>query len=207
MVTIKYQKKDSAQFISHIDLLKHMARIIRRANIPVKYSQGFNPHTLVFFSPPSVLGVASSAEYVSIDTNMDKNEVLTRFNSAVPESLKGLEAFEVPKNPNLQANVFAADFMLPIGYKNLDISNFVIKYTKKGQEIVEDVTDKIFGVYEYENKMVLRLAQGSSSLRPDRILSELKNRLNEEIRLTEIEKIAQYEFVGGKMTNVDVCLK
>jgi len=207
MITIKYQKKDSAQFISHIDLLKHMARIIRRADIPVKYSQGFNPHTLVFFSPPSVLGVASSAEYVSIDTDMNKDEVLKRYNGAVPESLKGLETFEVPKNPNLQATVYAADFIFPISYKDIDYSNFIIKYTKKGQEMVEDVTDKILGAFEYNGKLVLRLAQGSTSLRPDRILNELKNRTNEDICLTEVEKIAQYEFVGGKMTNVDIILK
>jgi len=207
MIVIKYQKKDSSQFISHIDLLKHMARIIRRADIPVKYSQGFNPHTLVYFSPPSVLGVASDAEYVTIDTDMDKDEVLNRFNNSVSESLKGIKVFKVLKDPKLQANVVAGDFVFPVDYTNLDVSNFVIKYTKKGEEFSEDVTDKIFAVENYNGKLLLRLLQGNTSLRPDRIIGELNARLNADINLLDVTKVRQYVKVDNKLVDVDEWLK
>ena len=50
MIVLKYQKCEEARFISHIDLLRHISRILLRAEIPVKRSNGFNPHALVFFS-------------------------------------------------------------------------------------------------------------------------------------------------------------
>ncbi len=66
MLTLKYCKAGSACFISHIDLLRHVSRILRRAGITVNYSQGFNPHALVYFSPPLGVGVSSVAEYLTI---------------------------------------------------------------------------------------------------------------------------------------------
>ena len=104
MVVLKHVKRDSACFISHIDMLRHVSRILRRAGIPVKFSQGFNPHALVFFSPPLAVGVSSDSEYLAIDTDMPKDEVMERYNRAVPYTISAEKAFACEKNPNLQGN-------------------------------------------------------------------------------------------------------
>lgn len=83
MIVLKYRKTGSVCFISHIDLLRHMDRVIRRGKIAVKYSQGFNPHALMFFSPPLSLGISSTAEYLSIDSDENAQEVFEKYNSAV----------------------------------------------------------------------------------------------------------------------------
>lgn len=48
MITLKYRKSGNAVFISHIDTLRGMVRAIRRAEINMAYSKGFNPHMLLF---------------------------------------------------------------------------------------------------------------------------------------------------------------
>ena len=69
MILVKYSKLHGAEFISHLDTLRHLGKIIRRMGINVKYSQGFNPHLLIFMSSPIPLGMKSESEYCLIDTD------------------------------------------------------------------------------------------------------------------------------------------
>ena len=92
--------------------LKLSVHILRRAGITVNYSQGFNPHALFYFSPPLGVGVSSVAEYLTIDTDMNADEVFERYNSAVPDTLRASGIFVCPKNPNLQGKVVSADYIL-----------------------------------------------------------------------------------------------
>lgn len=208
MIVLKYQKIAEARFISHIDLLRHTARVIRRAKISVKFSNGFNPHALIFFSPPLVVGVSSVAEYVAIDCNMSKEEVLERYNASVPKGLEALSCFECEKNPNLQAKIVCADYIFPTEYKSIDMSDgFVIEYSKKGEKVVEDVADKIFAFENNDGKLLARLACGSVNLRPDRIIDELNRRLGAKINVVDIKKVAQYVQQDGTLVDVDEFLK
>ncbi|MBQ9715663.1 MAG: DUF2344 domain-containing protein, partial [Clostridia bacterium] len=63
MLIVKYTKTDSACYVSHVDTLRTINRTFSRADVDVDYSEGFNPHMLVFFSPPNAVGVESECEY------------------------------------------------------------------------------------------------------------------------------------------------
>ncbi|MDE5601150.1 MAG: TIGR03936 family radical SAM-associated protein [Clostridia bacterium] len=207
MLVLKYSKLSDACFISHIDWLRHVSRILRRADIPVKYSQGFNPHALVFFSPPLAVGVSSVAEYLSIDADMQGDELLARYNAAVPSTLKASEVFMCAKNPNLQGVTVAADYVFDTPYKDIDLTNgFEIEYQKKGKTVRENVADKIFGAFNVDGKLMLRLAAGNTSLRPDRILQELNNRLGTCLTAADVCKTAQYVSADGRLISVDELL-
>ena len=207
MIVLKYEKTGRACFISHIDLLKHTARTIRRAGIPVKFSNGFSPHALLFFSAPLALGVSSTAEYLTMDTDMQADEVLARFNANCPEGLKANAVFTVEKNPNLQGRVTASDYVFPTAYKDIDLSQgFVISYKKKGEVVEEEVSDKIYGVYSAKGKLCLRLATGNTNLRPDRLLARLNEILGDEMTAPNIVKVVQYANIDGKFEEVDSLL-
>ncbi len=202
MIVLKYSKTSDARFISHIDLLKHMARILRRAGIPVKHSQGFNPHALVFFSPPTVLGVNSYAEYVSIDTDMRGEEVFERYNNSVPQGLKALEWFETAKNPNIQGKSTSADYVFDVDYFEFDYNDgFEITYKKKEDVVTEDVSSKIFRIFNADGRLGVRLASGNNNLRADRFALALNEKYGKDIKGTSIFKIAQY--VNSEKGEVD----
>lgn len=208
MIVLKYVKTDSACFISHIDLLRHVSRILRRADISVNYSQGFNPHALVFFSSPLGVGVSSCCEYLAIDTNMNGDEVLERFNASVPATLRASEVFTCPKNPNLQGKTVCADYVFDTPYKDVDLSRgFEISYEKKGKTFIEDVSDKIYSVFDEGGKLGVRLALGNVNLRPDRILKKLNEMLSTNLSVTDIRKVRQFVEVDGKPVNADDYLK
>ena len=208
MIVLKYAKSLDARFISHIDLLKHIGRILRRAGIPVKHSQGFNPHALLFFSPPMVLGVNSYAEYVAIDTEMKGEEVFERYNRSVPDGLKAINWFATAKNPNIQGKSVSADYVLDTPYFEFDYSDgFEITYKKKEETVTEDVSKKIVGLFNADGRLGVRLASGNNNLRVDRLVTGLNERYGKDIKITTVAKIAQYVDVDGKIVDVDEYLK
>lgn len=206
MIVLKYEKTGRARFISHIDLLKHTERTIRRAGIPVKFSNGFSPHALLFFSAPLALGVGSKAEYLVIDTDMSGEEVLAKYNSACAEGLKASGFFKCEKNPNLQGKVVCADYVFPIPYADVDLSCFEIEYKKKGEIVREDVASKIFGAFEENGNLVLRLATGNTNLRPDRLVDELNKRFAASFNATDVLKVRQFFSVDGEYVDADSLL-
>ena len=185
-----------------------MSRILRRAVVPVKHSQGFNPHALIFFSPPTVLGVNSYAEYVAIDTDMKGEEVFTRYNNSVPEGLKAIEWFECAKNPNIQGKSVSADYVFDVDYFDVELSGgLTVTYKKKEDFVTEDISGKIFGTFNADGRLGVRLASGNNNLRADRLATALNEKYGKDIKVTTIAKLCQYVLVDGVEKSVDEYLR
>ena len=60
-------KGEEIRFISHLDYARAIERAIRRANLPVAYSEGFNPHMKIAFASALAVGVTSEAEYMDVE--------------------------------------------------------------------------------------------------------------------------------------------
>lgn len=63
---IKYTRSGAASFISHLDMQRAFARALRRAELPVQYSEGFNPHILTSFASPLSVGIATRGDYLEV---------------------------------------------------------------------------------------------------------------------------------------------
>ena len=70
-VRLFYKKTGSARFVSHLDTMRFMTRLLRRAGIPVWYTEGFNPHLYITFALPLSLGMTSEYEIADIRLNDD----------------------------------------------------------------------------------------------------------------------------------------
>lgn len=86
----RFYKKEDMVFISHLDLIRLFDRAFRRANIPVSYSQGFNPHPIMAFATALGIGVSSEGEYIDIqlDRKVEANDFRDKLNEVLPEGLK-----------------------------------------------------------------------------------------------------------------------
>ncbi|HAN09498.1 MAG TPA: hypothetical protein DCP90_02680 [Clostridiales bacterium] len=89
----KYTKGDNVKFVGHLDLLRSIQRVINRAELGVKYSQGFNPHQVFSIAQPLAVGHTSVGEYMDFELENDilENEVKQRFNDVSPEGIKIIE--------------------------------------------------------------------------------------------------------------------
>ena len=71
-VRLFYKKGDRMRFISHLDMTRFMSRLIRRAGLPVWYTEGFNPHAYFNFALPLSLGFES--EYEVMDFRFEDDD-------------------------------------------------------------------------------------------------------------------------------------
>lgn len=65
-VDIQFYKKKELIFISHLDVMRLFVRTFRRADLPLVYTQGFNPHPKVRFERALPLGVKGKKEKMTI---------------------------------------------------------------------------------------------------------------------------------------------
>lgn len=66
MIRARYTKTGHMRFLSHLDLVRLFERAFRRADLPLAFTQGFNPHPIISFAAPLSVGVGSIAEYVDV---------------------------------------------------------------------------------------------------------------------------------------------
>lgn len=63
---VYYSRLGDLRFIAHLDVTRMIFRLVRRNNFPIAYSEGFNKHPRVSFSPPLSLGVEGEQEFFDI---------------------------------------------------------------------------------------------------------------------------------------------
>lgn len=86
-VRLRFSKTGRLKYISHLDINRAMSRALKRAGIPLWYTEGFNPHPYMSFSLPLSLGVESLCESVDlrITGEITNKEIKDRLNSVLPE--------------------------------------------------------------------------------------------------------------------------
>lgn len=88
-IRVWYNKLGRAKYISHLDLVRFMQRALRRAGIPVWYTEGYNPRPYFTFALPLSLGIESQRECmdIRIDGDMSNEEIKDKLNEAMPEGI------------------------------------------------------------------------------------------------------------------------
>jgi radical SAM-linked protein len=96
-IKVKYRKGEEVKFISHRDLMRAFQRAVRRAGLPVAYSQGFNPHMKISWGNALKVGATSEEEYAQLQLEgwVKPEELKARLNQHLPKGLAILDAFLV----------------------------------------------------------------------------------------------------------------
>ena len=113
----RFTKEGYVKFVGHLDTVRMFQRAIKVARIPIAYSQGFNPHSLVYFAMPLSVGVSSDSEYLDIVTSEDISieEAREKLNTILPEGITLSEMFQVAdRGPTLMSLVHEADYRITL---------------------------------------------------------------------------------------------
>ena len=66
-IRIKFAKEGNMKFIGHLDMMRYFQKVMRRAGVNIRYSEGFSPHQIMSFAAPLGVGVTSRGEYMDIE--------------------------------------------------------------------------------------------------------------------------------------------
>lgn len=108
-----FEKSLRLRHIGHLDIQRAMQRALRRSGLPVKYSQGFNPHILVTFASALSTGSVGLRELmdVTLETDVTEETFLAAMNRALPPEMQLISCKAMDdKHPALMAMVCAAGY-------------------------------------------------------------------------------------------------
>lgn len=134
----EFEKMGRMSWFSHLDLQNTMQRALRRARLPVAYSQGFNPHVLTSFATALSVGCQSRGEVMEVEMagEISPEEFAEKLNACLPDGLKVRRCAPVPDSaPALMAKVAEAGY--DITAPNADLTQAVEAFLKSEEVMVE----------------------------------------------------------------------
>lgn len=137
---IKFTKEDLVKFVPHLDLLRLYQRAIRRADLPIAYSNGFNPHQQMSFAQPLSVGWTSICEYMDIETTciVDIDDFINLINECLPDGTKVIDMRKLEDGEkNSMASVEAALYYITLDNLNFNLYNLIEKFLNKDELIIE----------------------------------------------------------------------
>lgn len=208
--------------------MRTIQRIVRRSEVPVEYSYGFNPHIIMSLAQPLSVGVYSKGEYLdlSLVEKVPEKELIEKLNNATTPGIKFLDALRVEnitnqkKKPQAMAAVEMANYTIKVKCNNEDIVSDelkkmtklsewnITKKTKKGSKEVniKPMLHKL--EYKVEDNIVIfkvLLACGSKSNLSPKLLSEFilnNTSFGKEISFIEIFRHDMLAAREGKLVSL-----
>jgi radical SAM-linked protein len=114
---LKFSRGEELKFLSHLDLMRLWERALRRAGLPLAYSEGFSPHPQIALAAPLSVGVTSQAELMDVLLSrwVSPQSFMAQVGEQLPRGIDLLEAWPVgPKAPSLQSQVRFIEYRVEV---------------------------------------------------------------------------------------------
>lgn len=191
-VRLKFKKEGPIKFIGHLDLMRTFQKLFRRAELPMAYSEGFNPHPIFSFATALAVGVSSEGEY--LDLRLAKpmliETLVEKLNEHAPQGIVFIKgAIMDDKTPKAMGIIAAAKYQITCHetmfnqesiHSLLEAKEVLIEKTsKKGKNIEFDIRPGIYNLQILGNVLTMTIATGSDyNIRPEMLLEVLCNKAN-----------------------------
>ncbi len=198
-VRLTLAKRGRAKMVAHLEYLTMFQRAIRRAGLPMRFSQGFHPTPKVSYLEALPMGVESEAELVDLELfePLAPEVVASRLNAQLPEGFSIIAA-EIPAAgvPSPSASVAASVYRVPRPDSALDLEQSISDFLasdrvdavqiKKGLEKKVDLRQDVIALELVADELELKLVKGS----PLRVAAHLFGLEVEAVRQLGVRKTA-----------------
>ncbi len=191
---IQFEKTGSLQYISHLDLVRTMHKVLIRSRMPLWFTEGFNPKPKMIFASSMSVGLQSICEFldVRITHRVDLESAIQSLNSCLMPELRVIDVYYAEREFN---EIAWAEYEINIKSETLPDSAAkkcasvltaspltVLKRTKSGDRDV-DISATVGEVKATEAEdgsidiSVFLRAENTSFLNPEYLITALKNEL------------------------------
>lgn len=187
-IRVEFAKTEPMRFTSHLDLYRAWERLLRRAGLPLVFSQGYNPRPKLQLAAPLPLGITSQVEIIDFWISDGPHELRTIKSQLVAAQPPGIEVHAVefiePSAPPLQKKVAAAEYQV-ILLDNIPQINQKVETLLASESIIRQRRGKSYdlrpliqnlsiGTSELSSlQMTLKSGEGSTG-RPEEVLLALE---------------------------------
>ena len=233
-IRIKFRKWGSMKFIGHLDMMRYFQKVMRRADVDIRYSEGFSPHQIMSFAAPLGVGITSDGEYLDIEVHSTKSskEMIDDLNATMVDGVDIVGYVALPESAKpAMSIVAAADYVLSYkeGYEvpftveewkkhveelfTSQKSFTIIKKTKKSEREI-DLKPLVyaFDVIEVDEKpaFYINVSTGSvDNIKPELLLASVYKKLGLEyndaaIAIRRKDVYAMNEKTGKQVSLLDL---
>lgn len=208
---IVYSKSKEAIYLSHLDVIKVFEQALSKADLPVVFTNGYNPRPELVFAHPLSVGIESTGEIVEVKLSekVEVSYLVKQLNRVLPSGLTVLSAEYVNINSkSIMSRVYAATYIITLVYdeekfkdkskrqiediknkykenmdKYLDQKNIlVLKKSKDRMERIDIKSQIITYDFTLDDSLEITVLAGSkSNLKPSSIMSGYMEYIDEEL--------------------------
>ena len=230
-VRIQFKKEGCMKFIGHLDIMRFFQKAMKRANIDIAYSEGYNPHQKMSFASPIGLGLTSCGEYLDIEINsfVPSDEAIDALNQVMVEGISVTQFSYLPDHAvNAMSSIQAAEYHVyekeksdNLIFSSLETLNsfceeffgqdeiIVTKETKKG-EATFDLKPCILdweAVTDEDGRVILNLivkAGSETNIKPEFVLTNILryNHMDEDLMKYHFHRIDLYTVVDDEYVSL-----
>lgn len=174
---VRFTKEEHFKFLSHLELIRAIERALRRAEIPLAYSEGFHPHAKLSFGPALAVGVNSMDEYFDMQLTADLD----------PEAITEVLNNHLPQGIHINAIRKCLHNVKPLNAVINRAAYVVVLNMNKN--VIDEVTETVNHLMEHEELMVLRSNKNGQKMVNIRLWlhnlnTEIINETQLQIRIT-----------------------
>lgn len=205
-----FRRSGALSYIGHLDLKSVFERALRRTDLPMLYSQGFNPRPMIVFALPLGVGINTDGDYidVSMEVPVSPEEFMEQVNSKLPQGLEVISAVSIdePKN-SLMSVVSIAEYKVEAPgiskYMKDIFAMEKIETTKKskGKEVAVDIRPLLITITDISQEDCCKYmcyAGSTKNLRPDVLLKAISEILGYDKDLADNAIITRQKLYGGE---------
>ncbi len=193
-IRIKFTKTGTMRFVGHLDFMRYFQKALCRAEIPLRYSEGYHPHPILSFALPLGIGLTSEGEYLDIEVldSPSSEEALHAINAEMVEGVTVTEYLSLPDTVRkAMASVAAADYVVTFrkreeltqrailkgipAYYEERAEIPVTKASKKSERVI-DIKPLLYQLFPCDNNrgVFIQASAGSvENIRPELVLEDL----------------------------------
>lgn len=188
-VRIKFTKHGATKFVGHLDIMRYFQKAMRRADVDIRYSEGFSPHQVMSFAAPLGVGLTGNGEYMDIEVNStkDSSTMINQLNEVMADGIRVVSYRKLPDTSKTAMSlVAAADYTLTFRDAAMpdDLDAFfneleafyrqeqilILKKTKKSEKEM-DIRPLIYDLHRKEDAIFMQVSTGSTdNLKPELVM-------------------------------------
>jgi radical SAM-linked protein len=197
---VRFTKKDRARYLSHRELLNLIEQSLRRADIPLAFSEGFNPRPKISFPTALSLGISSDDEIISIQLSewLKPEDILHKLNQQL---IRGITVSNIEPLKHDTSSDFCVEYKITLPDELQFTEDMIKNWFKAPSQIVQrhipGRDTRTINLKDYVRKIELKHGSifltinitNQGTARPEEVLTSLGIKGNLKDRSFSIHKV------------------